>query len=63
MLREDYMFIVGILIGMIAAALIMVSVYNLADTKYLLLKWASCAIVVVVVPSLIWVNLKFRGIF
>ncbi len=62
MLREDYMFAIGILIGMLVAALVMVGVYNFTETKCLMFKWVAGIIMAIVVPCLVWVNLKYRGI-
>lgn len=62
MLREDYMFIVGICVGLLLAGIIALFIFNFTETKYQLFKWLGAVIIVGVAGVGTWVNLKFRGI-
>lgn len=62
MLREDYMFIVGICIGLLLAGIITLFIFNFTETKFQLFKWLGAVIIVLVTCVGTWVNLKFRGI-
>lgn len=62
MLREDYMFIVGICIGLLLAGIIALFIFNFTETKFQLFKWLGAVIIVSVTCAGTWVNLKFRGI-
>lgn len=62
MLREDYMFTVGIGIGMLLGALAFIVVFSFTEDRVKLLSWTCGTIFAVSVAAMIWVNLKFRGI-
>lgn len=62
MLREDYMFTVGIGIGMLLAMLFMVVIFNFTQTRFEALMWSGAIVLVFAGVMLTWVNLKFRGI-
>lgn len=62
MLREDYMFIVGICIGLLLAGIASLFIFKFVDTKYQLFKYLGAAIIITVAVVGAWVNLKYRGI-
>jgi hypothetical protein len=62
MLREDYMFMVGIAIGLIVAGMIAVFLFNFTETRFQFFKWFAVAVMGLSVSIIVWVNLKFRGI-